>query len=90
MSESRRPRLSTGIRLQRDRPTQRWMLVGPERGLWLSETAHAALTLCDGTRTEDEIVSALTARFEASKVRVQGDIARLFQDLRARCLLENA
>jgi coenzyme PQQ biosynthesis protein PqqD len=63
------------------------MLVAPERALTLSDTARAIVELCDGTRTESEIAMALVERFNAPRERIEGDVAGLLRQLRARCLV---
>jgi pyrroloquinoline quinone biosynthesis protein D len=84
-----KPRLRSGAKLKLDSLSQRWMLVGPERALTLSETAHALVELCDGTRTESDIADALAARFAAPKQKIVGDVEHLLEQLRARCLVED-
>jgi pyrroloquinoline quinone biosynthesis protein E len=84
-----RPRLSPKARVRRDPRDGGAVLLGPERGLRLSDTAAATIGLCDGTRTIDEIVDALTARYEgALRSRVEDDVRALLADLRSRVLVE--
>jgi pyrroloquinoline quinone biosynthesis protein D len=84
-----KPRLRSGAKLKLDSLSQRWMLIGPERALTLSETAHAIVELCDGTRTESDIADALAARFDAPKKKILTDVGQLLERLRARCLVED-
>lgn len=85
-----RPRLRAGTKLKHDRHTERWMLVGPERALDLSDTARAIVELCDGTRTEAEIARELALRFDAPSPKIEEDVARLLGELLTRCLVEDA
>jgi coenzyme PQQ biosynthesis protein PqqD len=55
------PRLAAGARLRWDRIDGQYLLLYPERGLALNESAAAILRLCDGSRTIDDIVSELVA-----------------------------
>jgi pyrroloquinoline quinone biosynthesis protein D len=52
-------RLAPGVRVVHDRVTGKHVLLAPERGLVLDETAGAVVALLDGTRTLDDIVDAL-------------------------------
>jgi pyrroloquinoline quinone biosynthesis protein D len=56
-----RPRLAARARLRWDRIDGRYLLLYPERGLALNESAAAILRLCDGSRTIDDIVTELVA-----------------------------
>jgi hypothetical protein len=55
-----RVRLATKARLRRDHISGATMLLYPEHGLMLNESASAILRLCDG-RTVEDIASTLTA-----------------------------
>jgi pyrroloquinoline quinone biosynthesis protein E len=83
-----KPRLSRKARLQPDPRDGTPVLLSPERGLRLSETAAAIVGMCDGTRTVDEIVVALAARYGAERDRVEADVRALLGQLRARALVE--
>lgn len=85
----RKPRLRAGTKLKHDRHGGRWMLLGPERALELSETARAIVELCDGLRTEEDIVKILAQRFDAPEAKLADDVARLLTELRARTLVED-
>ncbi|MBX3332934.1 MAG: pyrroloquinoline quinone biosynthesis peptide chaperone PqqD [Nitrospira sp.] len=63
-----RPRLSEKVRLRFDRRTDRYLLLYPETGLELNETATAIVRLCTGEWTIDEIVDHL--------IRSYGDVSR--------------
>jgi pyrroloquinoline quinone biosynthesis protein E len=65
------------------------VLLSPERGLRLSETAAAIVALCDGTRTLDALVDLLAARYEeADPARIRSDVNALLADLHARGVVE--
>jgi pyrroloquinoline quinone biosynthesis protein E len=65
------------------------VLLSPERGLRLSPTAAAVLSLCDGARDLDEIVSLLTIRYAgADRARIDRDVRALLADMRGRGLVE--
>jgi pyrroloquinoline quinone biosynthesis protein D len=68
----------------------RWMLVSPERGFVLSETARAIVELCDGTREEEEIVAELGARYSCDVDTIARDVRALLDALRQRALIEDA
>ena len=67
-----RPRLVTGARLQYDDVREEHVLLVPEGAVRLNPTAAAVLELCDGERSVDEIVGALSARYESRSRRREG------------------
>ena len=83
-----KPRLALGARVRVDRRDGTRVLLSPERGLRLGETAAAVVELCDGTRSFDAIVDALAARYEgADRRRIADDVRGLLADLRGRGLI---
>ena len=64
-----RPRLATGARLRYDDVREEHLLLIPEGAVRLNPTAAEVLGLCDGERSLDEIVDALSARYEGADVR---------------------
>src|SRR5256885_5251622 len=64
ISDTSRPRISKGVRLQSDSTTGKSVLLFPEAVVELNETAHEILTRCDG-RTVSEIVQALAEEYDA-------------------------
>ena len=86
-----RPKLARRARLRRDALSGRDVLLYPERGLVLSPTASEILALCDGTRTQEAIVSELQSRHAgADREVVARDVARLLAELASRRLVEDA
>jgi coenzyme PQQ biosynthesis protein PqqD len=71
------PKIARRARMQWDAPESRWMLLYPERGLALNETAALVVKLCDGSRSVDEIIASLAAQ---SKDR--GSVAEIDRDVR--------
>ncbi|MCA1664185.1 MAG: pyrroloquinoline quinone biosynthesis peptide chaperone PqqD [Myxococcales bacterium] len=53
------PRLRAGVRLKYDGARSRWMLLAPERGYVLNESALAIVRRIDGRSSIDEIGAAL-------------------------------
>jgi len=76
-----RPRLRTGARLQYDEVREQHMLLVPEGAVRLNRTAAEVLELCDGERSLDEIVSALSARYDGADL---GDDVRGLLDAMSR------
>jgi coenzyme PQQ biosynthesis protein PqqD len=70
-----------------DELESRWMLLYPERGLALNETAAEIVKLCDGTHTVEEIVAAL-ARASVKAETVDRDVRNLLTRLAEKNLLE--
>lgn len=59
-----RPRLSPKVRLRFDRRTGRHLLVYPETGLELNDTATAIARLCTGEWTIDDMVDHLARAYD--------------------------
>lgn len=86
--DARRPRLATGVRLQRDRVRDRTVLLYPEGALALNETAADVLELCDGERSLAEIVGILSERFGGADVR--DDVLELLDAIVDQGLMDRA
>ena len=61
-----RPRLATGARLQYDEVREEHLLLVPEGVVRLNATAAEVLELCDGVRSLDDVVGALSARYDGA------------------------
>lgn len=61
-----RPRLATGARLQYDDVREEHLLLVPEGVVRLNATAAEVLELCDGERSLDDIVGALSTRYDGA------------------------
>ena len=64
-----RPRLVTGARLRYDEVREEHLLLIPEGAVRLNPTAAEVLELCDGARSLDDIVGALSARYAGADLR---------------------
>jgi pyrroloquinoline quinone biosynthesis protein D len=64
-----RPRLVTGARLRYDDVREEHVLLIPEGVVRLNPSAAEVLGLCDGQRSLDDIVGALSARYEGADLR---------------------
>jgi pyrroloquinoline quinone biosynthesis protein D len=82
------PRLVTGARLVYDDVRREHMLLVPEGLVRLNPTAAEVLDLCDGERSLDEIVSALSARYAG--VDVRDDVRELVDAMSRRGLVVDA
>ena len=83
-----RPKLAAHVRVRPDPRDGRSVLLSPERGLRLSDSAAAVVLLCDGTREPDAIAGELASRYGADRDRVARDVEALLADLHARGLIE--
>jgi pyrroloquinoline quinone biosynthesis protein D len=63
-----RPRLVEGGRLQYDDVREEHLLLIPEGAVRLNATAAQVLELCDGERTVEEVVSAVSERYAGADV----------------------
>jgi coenzyme PQQ biosynthesis protein PqqD len=82
------PRLATGARLRYDDVRDEHLLLIPEGAVRLNPTAVAVLELCDGERTMEEIVSALSERYGGADIG--DDVQQLVTALEQRGLVVDA
>ncbi len=84
-----RLRVASKARLRFDTHSSKWLLLYPERGLELSESASDILRLCDGERTSREIVAELSERYrETTGEEVERDVLTFLAMMRERGLVE--
>lgn len=83
-----RPRLVTGARLRYDEVREEHLLLVPEGAVRLNHTAAEVLELCDGERSIDEIVGALSARYDTADLR--DDVRGLVDAMAGRGLVVDA
>jgi pyrroloquinoline quinone biosynthesis protein D len=83
-----RPRLVTGARLRYDEVREEHVLLIPEGAVRLNPTAVAVLELCDGERSLDDIVGALSARYEGADLR--DDVVELVDAMAQKGLVVDA
>ena len=96
------PKLAKKARLRFDRHDARYMIVYPERGLVLNESAAAIAKKCDGSRTIAEIVDELAREYAAGaggggadgatappdRATIAADVVAFVEDLKRKGLLE--
>jgi len=80
-----KPRIIGRLRKDGDR----WMLIAPEVGLVLSDSARAIVEKCDGTRDEAQIVSELEEQFASAGDAIANDVRTLLASLRKKALVED-
>jgi len=86
-----RPQLSPKVRLRFDRRTGRHLLLYPETGLELNNTATAIAHLCTGEWTIDDMVDHLTQTYDGvSPSGVRREVYEFLEVLAGRGLLEGA
>lgn len=84
-----RPRLASKVRLRFDRHAQRHMLIYPERGMVLNDSAAAIAELCTGEHTLAAIVERLLeARAGATREEIARDVQAFLEQLAARALIQ--
>jgi pyrroloquinoline quinone biosynthesis protein D len=83
-----RPRLATGARLLYDEVRGEHVVLVPEGVVRLNTTAATVLELCDGARSLDEIVGALSARYDGFDLR--DDVRGLVDAMAQRGLVIDA
>jgi len=82
------PRLAKKARLRFDRHSQSHMIVYPERGLALNESAAEIAKRCDGTRSIAEIAAEIAAVANVSPSEIEGDVLAFVDGLAKKGLLE--
>jgi pyrroloquinoline quinone biosynthesis protein D len=83
-----RPRLVTGARLRYDDVREEHVLLVPEGVVRLNPTAAEVLELCDGERSLDDIVGALSTRYGGADLR--DDVHELVDAMTQRGLVLDA
>ena len=83
-----RPRLATGARLRYDEVREEHLLLIPEGAVRLNPTAAEVLELCDGQRSIDDIVAALSARYDGADLR--DDVVELVDAMTQKGLVVDA
>jgi coenzyme PQQ biosynthesis protein PqqD len=89
MESTDRPKLAARVRVRLDRQTGQHMLLYPERGMALNDTAHDIVTLCTGERTLAEIVHTLRMKYQTGE-RLETDVRAFLVALYERGLVELA
>ncbi|HWE14788.1 MAG TPA: pyrroloquinoline quinone biosynthesis peptide chaperone PqqD [Solirubrobacteraceae bacterium] len=82
------PRLVTGSRLVYEEVRGEHVLLVPEGAVRLNTTAAEVLELCDGERSLDEIVTALSSRYDSADL--SDDVRELIDAMVHRGLLADA
>lgn len=83
-----RPRLVTGARLRYDDVREEHQLLVPEGVVRLNPTAAEVLALCDGERSLEEIVGALSSRYQGADIG--GDVRELIDGMAGKGLVVDA
>ena len=83
-----RPRLATGARLRYDEVREEHLLLIPEGAVRLNASAAEVLELCDGERSLDDIVGALSQRYDGADLR--DDVIELVGAMEQRGLVVDA
>jgi coenzyme PQQ biosynthesis protein PqqD len=90
ISLASKPRLATKARLHYDRHAGRHMLLYPEKGLLLNDSALAILRLCSGELTVADIVARLLQRRGATPAEsLERDVLSFLNTLAQRALIRD-
>lgn len=79
-----RPKLRRGVRLAQSQAHGDWVVLAPERVLQTDAVGAEILKLCDGERTVEAIIAALSARFASADIpaaRIAADVTAYLQRL---------
>jgi pyrroloquinoline quinone biosynthesis protein D len=88
MDERLRPALARGVRLQIDPQRDEPVLLFPEGVIYLSATAHAIVTHCNGQATAADIISSLAVEYEVELETLRADVLECLTDLYERKVLQ--
>jgi pyrroloquinoline quinone biosynthesis protein D len=83
-----RPRLTRKVRLKLDPIEKQFVLLYPERGMKLSDSAAEILQRCDGERTVEKIASELASMTGAPLAVVRQDVVTFVEQMRTRGIVE--
>lgn len=84
------PRITQKARLKWDGRENRFLLLYPERGLALSDTAAQILQLCDGAHSVDAIVDELSrTRPNTDRDTILGDVTSFLDQMRKRGIVRD-
>jgi pyrroloquinoline quinone biosynthesis protein D len=85
----RAPRIARKARLRWDKIASRYLLLFPERGLELNDSAAAILKLCDGSHSEEAIAEALARETGNGDLEaVRRDVVAFIDDMKRRGLVD--
>lgn len=76
------PKLTRGARLRFDKVRSSFVLMLPETAVMLSDTSAEILKLCDGERSEDEIIRKLETRYPGAELRA--DVLEFLSDAKSQ------
>jgi pyrroloquinoline quinone biosynthesis protein D len=85
-----RPRLTRKVRLKFDPIEKQFLLLYPERGMKLSDSAAEILQRCDGERTVEMIAAELAHKTGAPLAVVRKDVVSFVDEMKSRGLVELA
>ena len=83
-----RPRLTRKAKLKYDALEKRFLLLAPERGMVLSDSAAEILKRCDGTKSLAAIAGELSSATGAPVEQIERDTRAFVDEMRKRGLLE--
>lgn len=82
------PKLSKRARLRYDEIANQWVLLWPERGVLLNDSASAIVRLCDGSRTVEQIVDELANEWSAPREEIDADVRAFLERVELRGLVK--
>jgi pyrroloquinoline-quinone synthase len=83
------PKLAPKAKLRFDRKAGKTMLLYPEKGLVLNDTAAETLKLCTGEHTVQAIVGQLAEKYNQDPVVIQREVLALLSSMRERGLVHD-
>lgn len=87
LSPASRPRLANKARLKWDRHANKHLLLYPEHGLSLNDSAASILQLCDGQATVAQIAQTLAEKTGGAREKIEADVLAFVTTLSERGLV---
>ena len=75
------PAFATGVKFRFDAVRDAWIVLAPERLFLPDEQAVEILKLVDGISNLGRIIDELTARYDAPRALIAGDVETMLSDL---------
>jgi pyrroloquinoline quinone biosynthesis protein D len=85
-SDSSRPRFASGCRWGTEGEER--VVLFPEGMIRVQGTGQRILELCDGQRTVQEIVTALSATYSADPAKIRGDVGSFLEALQQKRIVD--
>jgi pyrroloquinoline quinone biosynthesis protein D len=88
ITSSAKPNLPKHVRIHFDKVRKATAILAPESVLWPNEVSLEILRRCDGRSTVEEIISDLTALYQADQKLVSRDVKEFLEEWSDKLLVK--